>query len=57
MITIVEQYGEYKIKLSDGISRGCSIYAKNKEEVVNSVKHYFLMKHNQKKCASCKKNQ
>lgn len=54
MLTIIEHYGEYKIRLSDGISRGYSIYAKDKEEVVNSVKHYFLMKHDQKKCASCK---
>lgn len=47
-------YNKVKITFRDGISRGYSIFAENQEEAVNSLKHYFAMKHNKRKCASCK---
>lgn len=55
-IKFENKYNEVKITLSDGISRGYSIYADNEEEAINSLKHYFSIKHNKRKCASCKDN-
>jgi len=43
-----------KITLSDGVGRGYSIFADTREEAVNSLKHYWLMKHNRRKCPSCR---
>ncbi len=48
------RYNKVKITFSDGPSRAYSIYANNEEEAINSLKHYFMKKHNKKKCASCK---
>lgn len=53
-IKLQRVYNKIKITLSDGISRGYSIYAENEEEAINSVKHYFGVKHNKRKCPSCK---
>lgn len=54
MISFGRYGNQIKIKLSDGISRGYSIYANSEEEAINSLKHYFMKKHNKKRCASCK---
>lgn len=58
MITISDFYQGHKILLNNPGSgiRGKSYYAKNFEELLNAIKHYFLKKHNQNKCPLCKDN-
>jgi len=54
-IKFSQRYGKIKIAFFGGASRGYSIYADNEEEAVNCLKHYYCMKHNKKKCPSCRK--
>lgn len=56
-----QDYGN-KIKITfsgsgHGFGKGFSIYAKNPEQAVNSFKHYYGLKHNTRRCPSCKRRE
>lgn len=57
MMKITKFGGKYKVIIS--APQGCRAtpdFIKKDEELINVVKHYFGIKHNQKKCPYCKDN-
>ena len=52
MLKITQECNKFKISYGGRVKN----YARNEKEVVNAVKHYFAIKHNQKECPSCREN-
>ncbi len=44
----------FKITFKNGFDRATSFKVKNEAEAMNTLRHYFFKKHNNKNCALCK---